>query len=868
MAKENLLLTLHKQHYSDYYEDVYTSQISCLGYYDEISIKEIGEDIASTRLSQKMSKAPLSSIWYATGSQIMTQTGEYSNQNIGLFRCVSDNKMKCHTELYWQKEGKLPFFAIGFLKLSNNVEYIELCKTIENPAFLDKVRKKEEECAIISYCTLDNADLVILLKSNNLALIEKAFKEIEIKDDVLYLHSILGIDEAYLEACSKSGGNVLEAWNGKTCCLNQPIKRIDFELVTSGSEEILMDIKYQWNKAGASIKGSEDIFFSHISGHGNVSIVLKDTDVRSLVLLLMPKGFLTHGNEAYNKELYNINSSLCIEEESWNILDAKELVLKNPQPDNWCRDVIEKFNNKIQKVDYKWDEAFYSYYQALIQTLNTLSQYERFKMSKDIYALIYPSLKMYEKQLQLAWDEMNDDMYKERIVAVKKTLCQYLECINSVIYHTIHTDQIYLMIPGYSGTSFSIPIKLSLFYMWFTDVISRILNDNQRQYSCILTPVMEAKPETGIIDFDRADQDKIICVKLSQRQLFFPRNLMIILSHELGHYIGKKIRCRTKRMKCLLKTYAYCICEGIMPTGCEVKANPQDDIEIWQDMVADIKVNLQILVLKLLDEKILEKRVDSEYHARDIILPLVEAGIEVLDEHSAGNEVVKLFHKITPEVIEKAVKRHGYVNGMRQINRVQEFFEQNRQKLLHSKVLEFIVKELIKLYREEFSDVSALAILKASRQDFCESFDVSEGIKLAKVGEPRQHTLRIAIADVVFFNESPKGAGTLFCSARSKRGIEREEIIEKYLMEKLFAFTWMQDNLLQYAIACKEELEKHLIQFPDLLEEVREVYNLFGTKEKSVQEIYDVLLNKINIYKQKVLPEYKKTVDGNDNNII
>ena len=38
---------------------------------------------------------------------------------------------------------------------------------------------------------------------------------------------------------------------------------------------------------------------------------------------------------------------------------------------------------------------------------------------------------------------------------IKESVCQYLESVNSVMYHTTHTDQMFLMIPGYSGTTFA-----------------------------------------------------------------------------------------------------------------------------------------------------------------------------------------------------------------------------------------------------------------------------------------------------------------------------------------------------------------------------------------------------------------------------
>ena len=57
----------------------------------------------------------------------------------------------------------------------------------------------------------------------------------------------------------------------------------------------------------------------------------------------------------------------------------------------WCRKLIGKYrkycNDKLKNAD----EGLYSYYQALIQTLIALDQYECFSMSRDVFEMIYPS---------------------------------------------------------------------------------------------------------------------------------------------------------------------------------------------------------------------------------------------------------------------------------------------------------------------------------------------------------------------------------------------------------------------------------------------------------------------------------------------
>ncbi len=45
-------------------------------------------------------------------------------------------------------------------------------------------------------------------------------------------------------------------------------------------------------------------------------------------------------------------------------------------------------------------KALYSYYLALLRTVNSLVQYEEFMLSADIFYLLFPSFEMFEHKLK------------------------------------------------------------------------------------------------------------------------------------------------------------------------------------------------------------------------------------------------------------------------------------------------------------------------------------------------------------------------------------------------------------------------------------------------------------------------------------
>ncbi len=853
------LLTLYKQHYLNFYNKALTSQFTCLGYYDGFDIEKVNQHNYNN-ISPKMSNSPISEIWYAAGHKIGTLPGGYSSQNIGIFRCVPESEVSplSPAENFWAELETMPFFAIGFLQIKEHLEYNKIRTAFETRWQCNSDKQAKPYHQLMIYCTYDNADLIVLLHGNSITDMQIILNTIESDPSVCYMHSIMGISENYLKAC-KEENQILETWKNTKCFIYEPVQRLTMHLVTSADYDTLPGLKHvlenQMQSTGnCNLLNYEKFTCLYTVGHESINLVLPDTDIRSLLVLLLPEGFVTHQNPMYEKGVYNISTSIEIVETEWNHLETKTAKIdpskKSPSkpPDHayWCRILIQQYEKKLATAMTNGEEGLASYYQALIQTLIMLDQYENFKLASTMFYLLFPAFDMFDKQFIHAMDNIKN---QEQMGILKESLCQFLGFVNSVIYHTVHTDQVYLMIPGYSGSSFSIPIKLNLMYLWFISKITDVLNDGGHKYCFILTPEMESRPMTRIIDMQQDSRDRLVCVKLSQRTLYLPRYLMIILAHEIAHYVGDSIRNRNSRLEHIVKTLAYFIAEGIVPDSDSDFANTTREANYYNAIKNTIKEDILNNTIKALKTAIKQQCPTRDYYIEDIKDILNKECIYLLS--SQNSCVYKAIWNLSDNITERAWYEEDYrVNDMKYIYKVQQHFDDNRSRLLISGYIEKIFPELIRLYREVFSDIAAVTILDCKENDFKKSFFASEGKPVDESNTTSERKIRELILSKVIFKcgSIDDNSENLWCVKDENGNID--------MLKSMYSYVWLKSHLTEYAEECHKTLRTHIDNdhsHKTIANEVKYFYRLFiDDFEYSCYDIYNQIITRVYDYTSEI----------------
>lgn len=856
------LLKLYKQHYQDKFEVALDTKFSSWGYYDGFEVVKADASIVS-KLFTMGTESPSSGLYYASGNEICHLAVGKSAQIIGIFRGKSSDIDNGVIDNFWAEVEKLPYFAIGFLKVRED-DVQNLGELIEERYDHSFDSRKDKGCRCLTYLTYDNADLIVFLSGNSIEYMMRILQEIEEIPQFSYMHNVCGVAEALLHD-SKENADILENWKGADCNINEEIGEIEIKFVTSGNDgHILKGLKavFDMENIKWKVKNYEKLSYTYISGHENLLLKLEKTDVKSLLALLIPGGFLTHQNIMYERGVYNIETSIHFQEKMWNAIQDEAVISKLQIESSqctagksWCEQLIEQYKQLIKSNFEKGDEGFSSYFQSLLLTLNTLNQYERFSVSEELFFMIFPALRLFNEMFMEAYTDLKDSEKYMEIRTLKDSLCKFITYVNSIIYHTIHTDQVFLMIPGYSGTSYSIPIKLNMMYYWFTNAIKDVLNDGHIVCQTILVPDMEANPKSNLVDFGKEMDRRLIYIYFSQRTLFLPKNLMIILAHEMGHYVGRKIRMREKRWSYLLDSISQCIVEGIVYDVSNIECRNREEEEIREEYMKSVLKKLYYKIYDFLNA-FCKKELADDFHGERMAETLKQGIYHMIT--SQEGDIEGAVKEIPEKLKEKLRNGEKFNDYSRYIYQIQTNMINKVKNIAYTNGMEGIVDRLIRIYREVFSDIAALAILQCDFRDFCEAHQVSEGVVISEKNVSTDQCMREFTVDQVVYgkNEQPHVMGL----GRQEKKPDIEINILSDIYNNLYTYKWVKCGIIQYADGCYKEILNRL-EKPEckaIVNTIRQMFNAFKQIDNQNTDIYTAINTVNKEYVASVKDIYEK----------
>lgn len=810
-------LVLYKQHYRNKYtQSLPDSSYSSWGYYDGFDIRI--PDVSYTYENKK--EISLLTKMHSESRKIITELqGFYGVQIIGLLRNQYNKTYEQFIENY--KCKKYPYFGIGFVMMNDKLQYDVLQKKIEEE------NQKQNELQILVMQTFDTMDAVVLIQSNCLRELEKCLRTLENISQIVYLYTIVGVAQSYLNICSEK--KIEWKWNERDCNIEKKIPLLTLKIASENPKKIRTIIESKSIMETDINKYFKEADFKYMHGHHNVFIQFRNIPVKFLIFLLLPNGLLSHENELFGTSIYNIETD-CLYD--FDIADGER-----GQDTQVTDDLPELLTDMYIKTVQKYlENENNTYLHNLVLILNALSQFEHFRMARDVYYLVFRAFNNFLMEFDKLSREKNDEKIDELNVEITKMIGY----INSVVTQSIHTDQNFLTIPGYSGTSFWLPIKLTIYYQELAYKIVKIYREKKHQYDVMLVPELETKPYTKEKRIE--DSENVIhtiIVKFGQRMLFQP-SLHIVLIHELSHYIGEEYRQRILRKNKMVELMAFLTVKLLFKGVIQENGSIQKEIDSY---ITSVQEKIGAFYLRKIN-----KKCSNDYYASDIAKALQSAAWNVIMADSRDPLFEEVFGTLSDwdAIIKKIDEIEPGMDGEEIFFEVKNCLSSNRMKARYSVEVENLICSLVRVFKEIYSDISAYAILQFPFEEFQDAFSISEEKQIDNTNVDCQQSIREYVMAHIMKNGSEIKV--------NNRGLEISGNNSVY--DQMYSYDLVKKQLCEYAEECMKKIQYRFNKSDnDVIDSIRIAYTYF--KQQNDSDIFSIVIKENDAYEKETYRQIK-----------
>lgn len=515
---------------------------------------------------EEFEKEELKSVWLYGLKETARNQGRYSYQNIFCFSNDAWNKYS--DNFFWDEETNkdYPLCFVIFLQMKNysvgENSIQQQCEKM-NVVINDKIADAGI-CYI--YSTIDKNDYVVCIKCKNYDKATEIIKSLyEINFQIVYSFSTLSICNNVLDDIENDRYGYLFEQNLDSICLKGCINSFDtpiqYSLNNKYSDFCKKLIKRLYD--GEDIKEKEnngEFRIYDILGVDDFRLIARNINLGKLLKQFAKGNLLCCEENIYKFNFFSSNIALNIiadesEEIEQSYIDEEVLRMQRKYQVLGCNKIeneMVEIRKRIELDRTLQDEKMLNICYALWQMLQSLKSLEFSLAKKYDFWSIYQSfellIRILEEKLKYI-DEANIDHAE---ITEHEEIYDFFNKINMILQSNLRMDIPFFHNRGFNVIVNYVPVKLRAFYSIWALKVSKYYNDfvteeNKNEYSFILSPGMYREASVKQL-YDTYEQNKrLMLITVPEKYLYTPKCLLIILSHEVSHYVGKIVRNREKR---------------------------------------------------------------------------------------------------------------------------------------------------------------------------------------------------------------------------------------------------------------------------------------------------------------------------------
>lgn len=543
------------------------------------------------------------------------------------------------------------------------------------------------------------------------------------------------------------------------------------------------------------------------------------------------EGIINNTNEYYQKYLLGTITTIARKAPAWPAEITEYKAESEPEEkvySQYIEKMLERLKGIRENQNIDWGKE-------LDVIVNALSKFRQPVFSDYVFLTIMRPLDcLLDLSLKTA------QMGKSVVIENRQYIFDFIKNLNMYAQNVIGSDRGFIQTMDGDGKAYAIPVKLNAFCNAYIFQICKLLNrpineegkkeENARfiEYNFWAVPGITDRVRVKEVCWRICKERRLIRVEIPEHEYYDLQRMMIILSHEVAHYVGRGIRERKWRYKSFLRAiahvYIYYVRQQYYVHMNEYPYNSDISARLEERMAS----LLEIVLEREENEKYLEEKNDLQYKE--------EAVVEIArKENEEYKYYISFIHKYITGAM-ASIAELGMENIFapvlyRMQDEEKKEFLINLDEITYGFIYKYeegstllslstMVERLTMVYEECFADLMSILLLQMTPYDYFKGL-LKEGLEQGILPE-----------DAASYDYTFRALMVTVCMLRKEKEIN--------------ILAWSADE-----VAGAAEYE----ECGDFVAEIALLYQKYYVKEERIYHTKEYDRNCVNVFKDKQIIE-------------
>lgn len=516
-------------------EDLSKEYVS-IGYYDAFETQIIDTKDREKSFSE----------FYTKNCELEQNVSKFQTFN-NIFGLRNENENTKKDREFWSTDFESNY-PLTFISLFQFEESITSFNTDIEKIFQEIVKKLCVDIKFLIYYTLDKNDCIICFRSYNYINVVKCLNEFykNSSKGIVYSYTNFVVKQDFINNnidCLKKEQEQISSICIKAVFKNQCNLNYEIEEIVKDFTELLSKHFYD-SDAENKIKNKEIVGYE-ILGDTDCRFIARNIDLKKVLELFSSNGLLNINNGDFNKYFTSSMTSL-------NIMPQDGTTGKKTN--------LNESSSKNDELNKLFDFLIDDYkdsHPTLVVLISKIKKYiEYFKNQKNQiyeYLLLKEPIEVLLNIIKNNSDKIkNGELYLDEIYKALDAIC-------STVQGNMRLDTKMFHVTDFSTMAYYAPTKLRTLYSTIVNKISTYYslmdrNDSNYKHKFFIIPANCVDTNVNQIWSNIIDEDKVMIVYITEKDLYNINYLSFQLAHEVAHFVGgENVRKRLIRFEVFMK---------------------------------------------------------------------------------------------------------------------------------------------------------------------------------------------------------------------------------------------------------------------------------------------------------------------------